>query len=67
MLPGQRVAAKETLYADYDARTHGMAGRSPELSDNCYKASAQDIVAGLYKLNAVDQQLETAWFQPLNL
>jgi hypothetical protein len=23
--------------------------------------------AGLYKLNAVDSELESAWFQPLNL
>jgi hypothetical protein len=26
-----------------------------------------DNTVGLYKLNAVDPELESAWFQPLNL
>ena len=31
---------------------------------SAFSAAAE---AGLYKLNAVDPQLETAWFQPLSL
>ena len=44
VLPGARVAAKEMLYAEYDARKHGATGRPAELSDNCYRASAKDVV-----------------------
>jgi hypothetical protein len=48
-------------------REEGRDTAKPQAELGAERRAVQGAAVGLYKLNVVDTQLESAWFQPLNL
>jgi hypothetical protein len=65
--PGSVVPGRSMGIRQWDGNDVTSPGYSYVFSDTRLEGSTLTATAGLYKLNAVDPQLEVAWFQPLNL